>query len=110
MMTSATQNTTIHSSMADDPDFGELVDMYVEEMPDRIAVLEESLGSGDMELLQRTAHQMKGAAGSYGFDQLTPYAAAVEAQARDGEPEENLQKTVQELLDVCRLVRAGTPA
>ena len=38
------------------------------------------------------------------------YAAAVEAQARDGEPEEGIQKTVQELLDICRLVRAGTPS
>jgi HPt (histidine-containing phosphotransfer) domain-containing protein len=111
-MTSATQNTTIHSSMADDPDFGELVDMYVDEMPDRITALEEAFDSGDMEVLRRAAHQMKGAAGSYGFDQLTPYAAAaaVEAQAHDGEPEENIQKTVQELLDICRLVRAGTPS
>jgi len=108
-MTSATENTTIHSSMADDPDFGELVGMYVDEMPDRITVLEQALASGNMELLRRTAHQMKGAAGSYGFDQLTPYAAAVEAEALDGEPEEKLQKTVQELLDVCRLVRAGNP-
>ena len=109
IMTSATENTTIHSSMADDPDFGELVGMYVDEMPDRITVLEQALASGNMELLRRTAHQMKGAAGSYGFDQLTPYAAAVEAEALDGEPEEKLQKTVQELLDVCRLVRAGNP-
>jgi len=56
---------------------GELVEMFVDEMPERIALLGEALASGDRESLERTAHQMKGSAGSYGFDQLTPYAAAV---------------------------------
>ncbi|MDP6554248.1 MAG: Hpt domain-containing protein [Pirellulaceae bacterium] len=59
---------TIHSPMASASVYGELVEMYVDEMPDRIAALERAFDSGDMEGLQRAAHQMKGAAGSYGFD------------------------------------------
>ena len=109
-MTSATPGCeTIHSSMATDPDYGELVEMYVDEMPDRIAALEQAFDSGDMECLRRAAHQMKGAAGSYGFDQLTPWAAAVEYTVRGGEPEDHIQKTLRDLIDICRRVRAGAP-
>jgi len=109
-MTSATPGyETIHSSMADDPDYGELVVLYVDEMPDRIAALEQAFDSGNMEDLRRAAHQMKDAAGSYGFDQLTPLAAAVECTVRNGELEDNIQKTLRDLIDLCRRVRAGAP-
>ena len=110
-MTSATnENTAIYSTLGGDPDLGELVEMYVDEMPDRIAALEQAFSSGDQEALQRAAHQMKGAGQSYGFDQLTPLAAAVEYSVRDSEPEENIRKVLQELVDVCQQVRAGEPS
>ena len=109
-MTSATnEKGAVYSTLGDDPDLGELVEMYVDEMPERIATLEEAFESGDRELLQRSAHQLKGAGQSYGFDPITPLAAAVEYAIRDEEPEENIRKALDELLDVCGRVRAGTP-
>ena len=104
------QKPVPYSTLGDDPDLGELVEMYVEEMPDRIAALVQAFDSGDMEMLRHIAHQMKGAAGSYGFDQLTPLANAVQFSVRDNEPEENIEKTLQDLLGACRQIRAGTRA
>ena len=107
---SVAENSAIYSSLGGDPDLGELVEMFVEEVPDRIATLNEAFSSKDLEGLQRTAHQMKGAGQSYGFDILTPLAAALEYAVRDNEPEEAILKTLDALIDACQRVCAGEPS
>jgi len=110
-MSSATnEKSPIYSTLGGDPDLGELVEMYVDEMPERIAAFEQAFSSGDQESLQRAAHQLKGAGESYGFSQLTPVAAAVEYSVRDGDPEEDILKLLNELVDVCKRVRSGEPS
>jgi HPt (histidine-containing phosphotransfer) domain-containing protein len=59
--------------------------------------------------LTRTAHQLKGAAGSYGFHALTSYAARLEHAAKDAQHEESILEALHELLDVCQRVRPGMP-
>jgi HPt (histidine-containing phosphotransfer) domain-containing protein len=109
-MALAAHNSAIYSSLGADPDLGELVALFVEEMPERISRLQQALTKGDREDLYHAAHQLKGAAGSYGFGQLTPLAAAVERAARDNEPEGALRKALQELISLCQQVRAGMPS
>jgi histidine phosphotransfer protein HptB len=103
------QKGFVYSRLAVDPDLSEIVDMFVEEMPDRIATLLEQLNAGDWECLRRTAHQLKGAAGSYGFDKISPSAGRVEAAIRDNEPEQSIRLAVDELVDLCRRAHSGTP-
>jgi HPt (histidine-containing phosphotransfer) domain-containing protein len=104
-----TQKQAIYSQLGADADLSELVALFVDEMPERIATLEQAWSSGDLESLRRTAHQMKGAVGSYGFVQLTPLAAAVESAVREQAPEEQIVETLEELIAACRQVRAGLP-
>ncbi|MHB8970739.1 MAG: Hpt domain-containing protein [Pirellulaceae bacterium] len=99
----------VYSQLATDPDLGELVDLFVQEMPDRINTLEAHAHGRDWTQLTRTAHQIKGAAGSYGFGEITPYAARLEAAAREALPEEEILAALHELLSLCRRVRSGTP-
>lgn len=99
----------IYSSFGGDADLGELVEMFVEEMPERIAALEQAFASDDWESLQRTAHQLKGAGGSYGFDQLTPYAKSLEFSVKDAEPSTTIEKHLNALIDICKKLRAGEP-
>ena len=106
-MNMTTNQTAIYSDFGGEPEMGELVEMFVEEMPDRINAIVESLGRGDLEALQYATHQMKGAAGSYGFHQLTAYAAEAESLVRNEQSEENVCKAVHELIDQCQRVRAG---
>ena len=47
--------------LATDPDLGELVELFVQEIPDRISALETQGRSRDWQQLTRTAHQLKGA-------------------------------------------------
>ena len=91
------------------PDLCELAEMYVDEMPDKIVALEAAFSAGDMETLCQKAHQLKGSAGSYGFDQLTPYAAALEASARNKQPLDQVCDVLNQAIALCRRVRPGVP-
>jgi HPt (histidine-containing phosphotransfer) domain-containing protein len=99
----------VYSRLAADPDLGEIVDMFVAEMPGRVATLLVQLNAADWDGLRRTAHQLTGAAGSYGFDGISPCAGKVEAALRNGEPEERIRTTVDELVDICNRARGGSP-
>ena len=109
MASTAQEEMAVYSTLGADPDLGDLVEMYVDEMPDRIAALKGAFQRGEMEDLRREAHQMKGAGGSYGFDQLTPVAAALECAVSHHESVETIEQTLEKLLDVCLRVRAGSP-
>ncbi len=107
-----TQNSTLplYSRFGDDPMLGELVTLFAEEMPERTAKLADLSQCKQWEEVRRTAHQLKGAAGSYGFDEISPAAARLEDAIRDGLPEECLRDSVEELLSICGRVRAGSSA
>jgi HPt (histidine-containing phosphotransfer) domain-containing protein len=99
----------VYSRLASDPDLREIVDLFVEEMPGRVATMLEQLNSADWDGLRRSAHQLRGAAGSYGFDGISPSAGKVEAAIRDSEPEQRIRETVEELADLCNRTRCGLP-
>jgi HPt (histidine-containing phosphotransfer) domain-containing protein len=102
-----TSDELYYSALAADADLAELVAMFVEEMPGRVRAFEVQFESANRDELARLAHQLKGSAGSYGFDQLTPFAARLESVIRGGEPPESIQLALDELIDSCWRVRAG---
>lgn len=95
----------LYSSFGTDPDLAEIVEMFVDEMPGRIANLLECADSDDPERLRIAVHQIKGAAGSYGFQPITDCAARLESGIRQGEPEERVRQEVEALVDLCRRAR-----
>jgi HPt (histidine-containing phosphotransfer) domain-containing protein len=101
----------VYSSLASDPDSDllELVDQFVQEMPDRIEALESQSRNRNWEELTKLAHQLKGAAGSYGFEVITPCAQRLESAAKAAQEEDKILAALNELLDLCRRVRAGAP-
>jgi len=99
----------VYSTLASEPDLDDLVELFVQEMPDRITALETQARNRDWRQITRTAHQLKGAAGSYGFGAITPYAARLENAARNGGPEDEILSALNELLNLCRHVRPGVP-
>ncbi|MEX0677293.1 MAG: Hpt domain-containing protein [Pirellulales bacterium] len=107
MSPTRTQHSPIHSSLASDPQLGEMVEQFVAEMPSRVAWLQRHLDAGDWESLRRAAHQMKGAAGSYGFDRLTPHALRLETLLAKGAAVEEITAAFQELVAHCRRITAA---
>jgi len=98
----------LYSTLAGDPDFGGIVDLFVQEMPGRMANLLDRLISGDLEGLRCLAHQLKGAAGSYGFHAITPSAAELEDAIRQAKPEEVIRQALDSLVALCNQARTGT--
>ncbi len=95
----------LYSSLADDPELGDLVAVYVEEMPGRIESILSRAAAGDLNALAAIAHQLKGSAGSHGFHQLTGVAAAVERAVRNRQPEAEVRAALDALVELCRRVR-----
>lgn len=102
--------TGYYSTYCHDPDMTELLELFVQEIPDRLAVLEQHLEQGNWSELARFAHQLKGAGGSYGFPQLTPFAARLEQLAKQSAPVEQLEAALGELVAVAEQLRARAPS
>ena len=103
------ETVPLYSTLGGDPDLGEIVEMFAQEMPNRVATLLGQLEAEDWEGLQRTAHQLKGAAGSYGYHPISGYAAELEEAVRENEPEAQIRDAVDALAAICNRARGGTP-
>lgn len=102
-------NEVHYSVLSADPDLAELVDLFIAELPERLAQLHHLLEAGNLVDLARFAHQLKGAGGSYGFPQVTPVAADLERLARQAADEILLRNALNELIALTRQLRAGLP-
>jgi len=107
-MGAATSSEYLYSSLADEI-LQDLVQLFVEEMPRRAENLAACLQALEWEGLRRAVHQLKGAAGSYGFAPVSVAAARVEQAIASRQPEDEIRRTTEELIDLCRRVRAGGP-
>lgn len=96
------------SEFANDPDMLELIEMFVDELPQRIQSLQSSYESQMMDELQRLSHQLKGACGGYGFPTLGEAAAQLEGLLKSGPGDPTQVETaLNELIDLCRRASAG---
>lgn len=73
-------------ALEDDPEFVELIDLFVSSLPARIAQINSCAQAGNLAEVAMIAHQLKGAAGSYGFPELTREASELETAARNADP------------------------
>ncbi|MEM1422525.1 MAG: Hpt domain-containing protein [Planctomycetota bacterium] len=106
-MSSTPAGPPIESAFKDDPDMMELVEMFVDEMGDRIASMESAFGSSDWTALQTVAHQLKGASGGYGFDAVGEAAASLEGVLKSGSDDAaTIKNEMDALTDLCRRVSA----
>ncbi|HEY3245363.1 MAG TPA: ATP-binding protein [Phycisphaerae bacterium] len=96
----------LFSEFANDADMAEIIEQFINELPARIAALQSAVQERDLQTLRSLAHQLKGAAGGYGFAPITAAAKELEQAARDARDIEILQDRIDELVNVCRRARA----
>lgn len=99
----------LYSTYADDPDMAELIEMFVAELPERVGALKNAIANQDVDTLRRLSHQLKGAAGGYGFDAITDIARDVEQQVRACDDVAAVKRRVDDLVLLCRRAQAGSP-
>lgn len=76
------------SIYCDDPDLQDIVGLFIEELPERVAAIEAAHASGQLENVRWLAHQLHGSSGGYGFAFLGTAAAHVERLAERQKKEE----------------------
>ena len=108
MMVSQTADSgLVYSSFRNDPDYAELLEMFVEELPDKQATFLELGRSRDFESARREAHKLRGSAGGYGFHGLSALAGSLEDSCKNAPPQEDtILREIEELIDYLGRVRA----
>lgn len=109
-MACAQDQTPIYSTFGNDPDFAELVEMFIDEIPVRMQALMDAFDSGDAEQVRRLAHQLKGAGGSYGFGEMTAPAAALEQAIKSGVELPEVASYVSAVTSICGRMKVGNSA
>jgi signal transduction histidine kinase/CheY-like chemotaxis protein/HPt (histidine-containing phosphotransfer) domain-containing protein len=101
----------IVSLLADDPDVGDLLVNFVRVLPGKVRELQERLARRDLAGLREAAHQIKGAAGGYGFPHLSDCAGRLETQAQSpGTTYDAVAPTVATLVSLMRRVEGYSRA
>jgi signal transduction histidine kinase/DNA-binding response OmpR family regulator len=99
--------SSLRTKMQDDPELAELVQMFVEGLPERAVALERTLDAGDLERVAALAHQLKGTAGGYGFPSITEAAARLETSVRARKTIDDLREQLRSVADLCNRARAA---
>jgi HPt (histidine-containing phosphotransfer) domain-containing protein len=68
----------------DDSFFRDLVQIYLDDSPKRIAEIDQSLAQGDAHRLTLAAHSLKGSSANFGADQLRSVSERIEQLGRQG--------------------------
>lgn len=96
-----------YSTLADDVEFVELVEQFVNDLPKRMQTLEEALAVENYELLRCVAHQLKGAFGSYGYQPLAEAACQLEQDLSGGKQFDAVRDQVTQLIFMCQNASAA---
>jgi len=83
----------------------ELVRSFVEDLGRDMGAMRAALASEDHEELSMLAHRLKGAAGSYGFPEITRQAALLESAVRDGVATDAVACELASLEAICAAAR-----
>lgn len=100
----------IKSQFSNDPDMREIVELFVQEMPERIEAINTLWRDQQLNELRRAAHQLKGAGGGYGFPTVGQAAARLEQSLmalEHGSAKasiDTLRTQFEELVSLCRAV------
>ncbi len=76
---------TADNPLKDDEDIGPLIEGFLERLPSTISKMEYALQRLDWDSLMSYSHQLKGAAGGFGYPNLTELAAILEKTLKNAE-------------------------
>ena len=92
----------LYSDYASDPDMAELVEMFVSDLANRTQALDKAAKNLDLDTITHLSHQLKGAAGGYGFTPITESAATLEKLAKNNADEDSIRQAANDLISLCR--------
>ena len=97
----SSMNPPLYSDLSDDEDMLDLLESFVSQLPNRGTALETSLQEGDLAQAKVLAHQLKGAAGSYGFGPISTACKAFEDCLVEDAASDATKKALAAIVDLC---------
>ncbi|MEO8000011.1 MAG: response regulator, partial [Gemmatimonadaceae bacterium] len=100
----------ILSELADDPDMVELIDEFLEHLSERVEALQNARADFASVEFRTHVHQLKGAAGGYGFMSITIAAQTVERLLIAEGAHDAVETALETLLKQCQAAIRGRTA
>ena len=97
------------SELASESAVAPLIPMFVASLLVKVVLIRSAAADDDMAKVVRTAHQIRGAAGGYGYPSITAVAQAIEEAAAAPTPPAVLSAMVDQLDALCDRAAAGLP-
>ncbi len=96
-----------------DPDDAELIEYFLEELPDKVEIITTAVASEDVEALGRISHQLKGSAAGFGFPTIGTAAGVLEGHIRElgdsAEAISSVQSEIESLVSLCQSYISSNP-
>lgn len=99
----AYDDSVLISSLADDPELVQVLDIFIDTLPEMLDSIRTAWRENNMETLKRHIHELKGAGDSAGFPIVMQHAVHVEHTVATGEADQ-LAQAVEELLGLCEQI------
>ncbi len=104
-------NTPVHTddpikALLAKPKLAKIVDRFITGLDDRLAAIQKAVAEEDRKALKVLAHQLKGAAGGFGF----PHISRVASEIEQGAEKElaAVDQAVRDLAELCQQARGAT--
>jgi HPt (histidine-containing phosphotransfer) domain-containing protein len=104
VMSDLNNNPTLAKLMSK-PATAKLVEKFLAGLPQRVTSIQQALQAGEMNQVKVLAHQLKGAAGGYGFLAITKVSTALEAAVISGADKSTVAAHIVSLATLCAQVR-----
>ncbi len=104
----AHQGSDISSFLVDKPDYHKTIDMFVNNLPDRINGMQNALDEGNLQDLAFKVHTLKGLGGFAGFPIYTERAKVLEQSIQDDDLTD-VRQQLDELVQLCMRTRKVNP-
>ena len=97
----------LFSTFYDDPSMAQLINTFVEELPDKVLAIEQAVLAEDQKALQGFVRSLRAQGTSYGFEVLTEAAEKVEEKMTGGASVPDLRYEVDCLVRLCMQARCA---
>jgi len=98
---------SILSKLMSKPATAKLVEKFLAGLGQRATSIQQAFANQDLAALKVLAHQLKGAAGGYGFPSLTEAARKVEQDVANNADPKQIAADVRALADLCSQIKAA---
>jgi HPt (histidine-containing phosphotransfer) domain-containing protein len=95
------------STFVEEPAIAEILPIFLQNLPSYLRRIEDAIAVGDLDVAARTCHDLKGAAGGYGYPSISALASTIEVSMRVGDFGGKVKEQLELLRELCQRAAKG---